>query len=547
MASDTQATSAFGPLKHRAFAVLWAATVVGNVGVWMRDTASAWAMTELAPSPLMVSAVQAAATLPVFLLSLPAGALADIIDRRRMLIAVQVAMALVSLTLALLALGGQLSPLYLLILTLVGGIGAALSGPAWQTIVPELVPRPELKSAVALNSLGFNISRALGPALAGAVLVSAGVAATYFFNLASYLFVIAALIWWKRDAVPAANPERLGGAMRAGARYALASRPLRRVLVRSALFFAPASCYWALLPLVSREEIGGGAGGYGLLLAAVGAGAVGGALLMPKLRKRLSGEALAMLATLATGAATAGLAFASDLPTGMALLALAGATWLAMLTSLNGAAQAVLPDWVRGRGLAVYLTVFFGTMTVGSLAWGQVASLTSLDTALLWAGGVCALSVVGGRLLPLPDTDADLTPSHHWPAPIVASEAQVSGGPVMVLIDYLVPATRHAEFAQLAEALGHMRRRDGAFRWGVMVDAADPDRLTEWFMVSTWEEHLRQHDRATQDDRAVQDRVRALHVGKTAPAVRHLMPIGHVVPDHASAHLAGVCQSEDRR
>lgn len=537
MTADRPPASTFAPLKHRAFAVLWTATVVGNIGLWMRDTASAWAMTEIAPSPVMVAAVQAAATLPIFLFSLPAGALADIVDRRRMMIVVQACLAIVTLSLALLALWSRLDPVALLLLTLAGGIGNALSGPVWQSIVPELVPRSDLKPAVALNSLGVNISRAIGPAVAGAIIVTAGVAAAYFIDLASYAVVLAALIWWKRDASQPTTPERLGGAMRAGVRYALASAPLRRVLLRAALFFAPASCYWALLPLVARQEIGGGAGGYGILLAAVGAGAVGGALLMPRLRSVLRGEALTLVGTLVTGAATVGLAFAASLPVGAALLALAGAAWIILLTSMNGTAQGVLPDWVRGRGLAIYLTVFFGTMTAGSLIWGQIATLTSLDAALLIAGAACGLAALLGRAFPLPLSDADLTPSHHWPAPVVADGGEPSGGPIMVLIDYRIPPAAQAAFAHAIEALGKLRRRDGAYDWGVMADTADPERLTEWFMVASWEEHLRQHDRVTVADREVQERVRSLHVGDPGPVVRHLVPIGHAAPREAHVHL----------
>lgn len=544
MPADVPPPSAFAPLKHRAFAVLWTATVVGNIGLWMRDTASAWAMTEIAPSPVMVAAVQAAATLPIFLLSLPAGALADIVDRRRLMIVVQACLAVVTLSLALLALWGRLDPVALLLLTLAGGIGNALSGPAWQSIVPELVPRSDIKPAVALNSLGINISRAIGPAIAGAIIVTAGVAAAYFIDLASYAVVLAALIWWKRDAARPATPERLGGAMRAGVRYALASPPLRRVLLRAALFFAPASCYWALLPLVAREEIGGGAGGYGILLAAVGAGAVGGALLMPRLRSVLRGEALTLVGTLVTGAATLGLAFAASLPIGAALLALAGAAWIIMLTSLNGTAQGVLPDWVRGRGLAVYLTVFFGTMTAGSLIWGQIATLTSIDTALVIAGVTCGLAALLGRAIPLPVSDADLTPSHHWPAPIVADGATPTGGPIMVLIDYRVAAADHVAFAIAAEALGALRRRDGAYDWGMMADAAQPELLTEWFLVGSWEEHLRQHDRVTVADREIQARVQRLLVGEARPVVRHLVPVGHVAPHEVHAHIGGDAASD---
>jgi MFS family permease len=530
--------SAFAPLHHRAFAVLWTATVVGNIGGWVRDTGSAWLMTELAPSPVMVALVQAAATLPVFLFSLPAGALADILDRRRLMIVVQIGLACVSLTLGLLTAFGLIDPVALLILTLAAGFGAAIAGPVWQSIVPELVPRADLKPAVALNSLGINISRAIGPALAGALIVTSGVAATYFLDVASYLVTLAALFWWRRTQERPAVPEHFGGAMHAGLRYTMASMPLRRVLLRAVLFFAPASCYWALLPLIARTEINGGAGGYGLLLAAVGIGAVGGALLMPRLRRQLSAEAVTFGATLLTGFATAGLALAGSVGLGMALLGGAGAAWITMLTTLNGTAQSVLPNWVRGRGLAVYLTVFFGTMTVGSLAWGQVASLSSIDTALVAAGTLSGLSALLGRWLVLPAGDDDLTPSHHWPQPIIAQGLEPAGGPIMVTISYEVSPGDQPAFAQSATALRAIRRRDGAYDWGLMTDAAEPTQVTEWFLVGSWEEHLRQHDRIAVADKEIQDRVRAFHRGEEPPRVRHLVSIGSVTPAAALAHLA---------
>jgi MFS family permease len=447
--------SAFAPLRHRAFLVLWVATVVGNVGGWVRDTGSAWLMTELAPSPLMVAAVQAAATLPIFLFSLPAGALADIVDRRRLMIAVQVGLACVSLALGLLTAAGLMDPLLLIVLTLAAGTGAALAGPAWQSVVPELVPRADLKPAVALNSLGINVSRAIGPALAGVLIAYAGTASAYFLDVASYLVTIAALAWWRPSKERPAAPEHLGGAMRAGLRYATASAPLRRVLLRAVIFFLPASCYWALLPLVSRGEIGAGAGGYGLLLGAVGVGAIGGALLLPRIRRALSVEALALGATLLMGLATLGLSFAATLPIGMALSVVAGAAWLTMLTTLNGTAQAVLPNWVRGRGLAIYLTAFFGSMTIGSLAWGQIAAWTSLDAALVAAGVLGTVAAFGARLLLLPPTDdADLSPSSHWPAPSIADGVEPAGGPIMVTITYDIELSDQAAFAEAARHLG---------------------------------------------------------------------------------------------
>lgn len=530
--------SAFEPFRTRAFLVLWVATVVGNAGGWVRDTASAWLMTELSPSPLMVAGIQAAATLPIFLLSLPAGALADIVDRRRLMIAIQIGLAVVTAGLAVTTMLGAMTPAILVGFTLLSGVGAALSGPVWQSIVPELVPRSALKPAVALNSLGINIARAIGPAVAGAIILAAGVAAAYWLDLATYAVTLAGLIWWRRAPTAAARPEHLGGAVQAGVRYALASPPLRRVLVRAMLFFGPASCYWALLPLVSRNQIGGGAGIYGILLAAVGAGAVAGALVMPRARRWLSDERLSLVGVVVTALTTAALAFADTIVAGAAALACAGAAWIMVLTSLNGAAQAVLPNWVRGRGLAIYLMAFFGTMTAGSLAWGQIAALGSLQFALSLAAVAGLVSAVLALRLPLPPGDTDLTPAAIWPQPKAVAAIDADGGPILVTIGYRIAPEDMVAFLAAARALGVIRRRDGAYRWGLMRDAADPDSIVEWFLVASWEEHLRQHDRAIAADVAVQQAVRRLHRGPEAPVVRHLVPVGHSTPPAADGHLA---------
>jgi MFS family permease len=325
--------------------------------------------------------------------------------------------------------------------------------------------------------------------------------------------------------------------MRAGIRYTLASQPLKRVLLRAVIFFAPASCYWALLPLVARSGIGGGAASYGILLAAVGAGAVCGALLMPRLRAWLSAERVVFGATLATAGCTIALAFISTVAEGAAVLTVAGGAWIIVLTALNSTAQAVLPNWVRGRGLAVYLTVFFGTMTAGSLLWGQVAEAASVDTALLIAGGVAVAAAFAGNALALPSGDDDLSPSHHWPEPAIADHGLPGSGPIMIMIDYRVPLGKQPAFAAAMRDLSAIRRRDGAYDWGLMADAAGPERVTEWFLVGSWEEHLRQHDRMSVADRAVQDRAGAFHTGGNPPLVRHLVPIGSPTPAAVGQHI----------
>ncbi|KQT44557.1 MFS transporter [Aureimonas sp. Leaf454] len=517
-------TGSFAPLRHATFAILWGATVLGNTGSFMRDVASSWLVTDLSASPAAVAMIQAAGTLPIFLLAIPAGVLSDILDRRRFLIAVQVFLALVSLSLLLLSRAGLLTVEALVGLTFLGGVGAALVAPAWQSIVPELVPRAELKSAVALNSLGINIARSIGPAAGGLILASFGAAVTYGADVASYVFVIAALLWWKRpQAAEDALAERFGGAFRAGLRYARSSRELHRVLLRAAVFFALASAVWALLPLVARKLLQGDAGFYGILLGAVGAGAIGGALIMPRLRARLDADGLILAASLVTAGVMALLALAPPRFLALPLLLLLGAAWITALTTLNGTAQAILPNWVRGRALAVYLTVFNGAMTVGSLGWGFVAQEIGISGALLV--GAASLSVVAIVLhrVKLPTGEVDLMPSNHWPEPLTAAAVAHDRGPVIITIEYAVPRADQPAFLAELQRFSHSRRRDGAYAWGVSEDSADPETIVEWFFVESWAEHLRQHKRVSHADADLQAGVLRFHKGPDRPKVRHLL------------------------
>ncbi|WCM93758.1 MFS transporter [Acidovorax sp. NCPPB 2350] len=520
------APGSFAPLAIPVFAVLWAATVLGNIGSFMRDVASAWMVTELSSSPTAVALIQTAATLPVFLLAIPAGVLSDILDRRRFLIGVQVLLGAVSGTLLVLAQTQSLTVEWLVALTFVGGIGAALMGPTWQSIVPELVPRSELKSAVALNSLGINIARAIGPAAGGLLLASFGAAAAYGLDVLSYVFVIAALVWWKRPKAEASGlNEQFFGAFRAGVRYARASHELHVVLLRAAVFFLFASSVWALLPLVARRMLGGTAGFYGVMLGAVGAGAILGAVLLPRLRQRLDTDGLVLLASLVTAAVMGVLTLAPPPWAAVLLMLVLGLGWIIALTTLNGVAQAVLPNWVRGRGLAIYLMVFNGAMAAGSLGWGLVAGQAGLPaTLLIGAAGLVAAAFVFHRVK-LPTGEADLQPSNHWPEPLLAEPVAHDRGPVMVQIEYRVRREDRAAFLRAMEHVARERRRDGAYAWGITEHTGEPERLLEWFLVESWAEHLRQHQRVSRADADQQAEARRFHTGPDAPAVHHFLAL----------------------
>jgi MFS family permease len=526
MSTAKSSGGSFAPLRQPVFAVLWTATVLGNTGSFMRDVASSWLMTDLSAAPAAVAMVQAAATLPIFLLAIPAGVLSDILDRRKFLIAIQFLLASVSITLMILSHMGMLSVSALIGLTFLGGIGAALMGPTWQAIVPELVPREDVKSAVALNSLGINIARSIGPAAGGLLLAAFGAAVTYGADVASYILVIAALLWWPRAKnADDALSENFFGAFRAGLRYTRASKPLHVVLLRATIFFAFASAVWALLPLVARQLLGGDAGFYGLLLGSVGAGAIGGALVMPRLRQRFDSDGLLLGSAVVTALVMAALSLAPPQWVAVVVLLFLGAAWITALTTLNGAAQAVLPNWVRGRGLAVYLTVFNGAMTAGSLGWGAVGEAAGVSgTLLIGAAGLLVAGFIMHRIK-LPSGEADLVPSNHWPEPLVAEPVAHDRGPVLILIEYHVEKHHRTAFLHALNEMSHERRRDGAYGWGVTEDSADPRKIVEWFMVESWAEHLRQHKRVSNADADLQGRVLAYHSGTDKPVVRHFLTI----------------------
>jgi MFS family permease len=482
-------------------------------------------MTSLNPDPLWVALVQAASTLPVFLFAIPAGAFADIFDKRKFLIVLETLTTAVSALYAAMVGFGLATPANLLGFTFLVGATGALTVPAWQSVVPQLVPKDDLTSAVAANSVGINISRAVGPAVGGAAITALGIVSPFWINAISNLGVIGALLWWRpaknsRSSLPA---ERFRGAVVAGLRYARNSPALRATLIKAAGFFLFASAYWALLPLVARTQVASGAALYGILLGAIGAGAVIGAFVMPWMRLKLGADLLAACGMAGTAVTLALYGLAHDPYTALAASILAGISWIAVMATLTVSAQSSLPDWVRGRGLALFTTVFFGCMTLGSVIWGKLASILGLPAALFIAaaGAVVAIIVTWPWKLQA-GTALDLTPSMHWPTPEVAQDVDRDRGPVLVTVEYRVRPEDREAFLDSIEPLRQERLRDGAFRWGVYEDASDPGRLVETFLVGSWMEHLRQHERVTNADRLVQEAVQRFHLDGE-PKVTHFI------------------------
>jgi MFS family permease len=525
-AAQTPATpSAWSALRYSVFRYLWIATVVSNVGSWMYSAASGWLMTSLDPNPLIVSLVQVANSLPLFLFALPAGALADMIDKRRLILALEILTTIFSAAFALLVSVHLATPGVLLLFTFLAGILGALETPAWQAIVPLLVPKPALSSAIAVNSVGVNISRVLGPALSGIIILSFGIAAPFWLDAVSNVGVIAVIYRWCPPARPARvlPAEHLAGAMRAGLRYVRNNRRLRATLARTIGFFLFASAYWALLPVLARSQLHGGATLYGVLLGAIGAGAVGGAIVLPRAKARSGPDGLVVGGEIGTAAALILFGLAQQPWVAVLACLIAGVSWIGVLASLNVSAQVALPEWVRGRGLAVYVTVFFGAMTVGSALWGFVADRIGLPLAHYAAAGGALLGMLATRRWKLRSGPiADLTPSMHWPEPVLAGAVEEDAGPVLVTIEYhLSPENRAAVLAALSQG-SYERKRDGAYAWYVFQDAAHPERIIETFLVDSWLEHMRQHRRVTKADARAEDQLRQLL--REEPKITHYIP-----------------------
>ena len=523
--------SAWGPLRESVFRALWIATVVSNIGTWMQDVGEAWLMTSLTPSPVLVALVETAGSLPVVLVALPAGALADVVDRRRLLLVMQSWMCVAAGAMGVLALMGRMTPGRLLLLTFLLGIGTAMSNPAWQAITPELVPQAELPGAIALSAVGINIARAIGPALGGFIVGASGPWAVFFLNAASFIAIMVVVYRWRppprRSNLP---PEDIIGAMRTGTRYLRNSPELQTVLVRSGTFVVCASALWALLAQQARRGLGLGSFGYGLLLGCIGIGAIVGAWLLPKVRERLSMNQLVGAGTVVFALATVSLAYVNSFAVLAVALAVGGVAWIAVLSSLNVSAQTATPSWVRARVMAVYLLVFMGGLAAGSAAWGFVAARFGVSTALSFAAiGLLIGLAATWRYRLVGDENLSLTPSMHWPEPIVMIDTQPEEGPAITLIEYRIDPKAAEEFLRAMKEMRRIRQRDGAIRWNLLRDAADPERYIESFVTESWAEHLRQHERVTAEDREVEQRAQSFHLGPQPPRITHL--IAEQLPD----------------
>jgi MFS family permease len=493
--------SPWAPLRHTVFAALFAAQLGSNIGTFFQTVAAAWLMGDLTSSPTLVALIQTASLLPLLLLGLPAGALADIFDRRLLLIGTQAWMLSCAALLAVLTMTDHVTPSTLLALTFALGVGAALMGPAWQAIQPDLVPQREFGQAVALSSLTFNAGRAIGPALAGVLVASAGPGWAFIVNAASFLGVVVVLVWWRPHHTGVRlSTESLPGAVRAGLRYGVNAPALRGILGRTLVFAAPAAAIQALLPTVVRDQLGLGSGGYGILLGCFGIGAALAAVVRPRIDALLTSDQSVTVASVVVAVAlvlvgTAGSAWAA----GPALF-FAGAGWTTATVTLNVATQRALPWWVRARGLGLYLVVLAGGIAIGSAVWGAVAgwsiAIAQIIAAVFLVAGIATsrrwrLDVVHGL---------DLRPATAT-APIVVLEPAPEDGPVLVTVSYRVPAGAHVEFVEMMRSVERDRRRGGAQQWGLYRDLADTDRFVETFEVATWGEHLRQHQRRTRNGR----------------------------------------------
>jgi len=522
--------SAWTPLAQPVFRMLWGVWVTANACMWMNDVAAAWLMTSLSVSPVMVALVQSASTAPVFLLGVPSGAMADILDRRQYFMVTQIWVAGVALLICSVVAFDAMSAPLLLALTFANGIGLAMRWPVFAAIVPELVPRHHLAAALALNGVAMNASRIIGPILAGAIIASAGSAYVFALNALLSVGAAFAIHRWRREQKVSALPgERFVGAMRVGIQYVRQSRRMHAVLLRVALFFLQSMALLGLLPLVAKQLHGGGAGTFTLLLASMGAGAIVAALYLPRMRAGLSRDDLVTWGTVLQAAAMAVVSLAPNTWVAAGAMTVAGAAWISAANSLTVSAQLALPDWVRARGMSIYQMALMGSSAAGAALWGQVATWTSVRTSLVSAA-VCALVslLVTRRFRVEAGVQEDLTPAEFARPAGTEIDVDPHEGPVLITIEYRIDPATASEFLAVMEQTRRNRLRHGMLSWSLFRDPADPSHYIEHFVDESWVEHLRHFERMTAFDLALRERRLSFHVEPSPPKVSRYIaqPLG---------------------
>jgi MFS family permease len=514
------------PLKEPVFRALWIAAFVSNIGSLMQEVGSAWLMTSLTREPLMVALLATATNVPYFLLTVLAGTFADVIDRRSLLIVGQIWMAVAALILGVLTVMGMTNVWSLLALTLFLGFGAAITGPAWNAMIPELVPREQLEEAIALGSVGYNTARGLGSALGGLLVAASGPGCVFLFNGFSFIGVIAVLFNYKPKADLGASVDRSGEriitAMKAGLRFARHSASLRAVFIKTFIWANSVSAMWALLPLIARERLQLDSVQYGLLLGAFGAGTLTGAAMMPRLRQTFSLEISARIGFCVWALFQALLGFPINFSLAALYMVALGAAWVVVNSCLNAGTQLSVPSWVRGRALGIYILIFQGSIATGSALWGWMGNHTGITMPLFGGSMLLMLGLLAGSRYTLGTVEQmDTTLSNHWKDPTVINEPGPNDGPVMITVEYIIDPAKGAGFIEALKKLGVQRKRDGAFQWHVYSDLSKPSRYVENFVVENWGEHVRQHERVMNADRAAELSVDGFHIGMKPPIVRH--------------------------
>jgi MFS family permease len=520
--------SALAPLRRAGFRAAWTALAGSQLVIWMNTVGAVTVIASLSDSPTLIALVQTANSAPAVLLALLMGSMADIVDRRRFVLVSQSWMLLSAAAFAALTIAEVITPELALGLTFALGAGMATTFVIYQALTQDFVPRAELPAAVALNGVAINLARAIGPAVAG-LIIAAFSAGVLFAVEAALLVLIVGLVALRiRPPGPArASGERFAPAVRAGVRFVRFSPPVRTVLLRGAAFSVSASALWALLPVVALGRLGLSESSFGLLMGCVGTGAILGATTLPRLRRGLPFDRMISLASLGLAAGLVALAYVPWAELVAVTLLLTGACWLIVLSSLNTSAQRVAPGWVRARTLAVFQLVMQGGLAIGSLAWGLVTGFADVETALTIAAAGLVAGVALARRWPLAKSELDdLTPAGVWSDPIVDIEPRPDDGPVLITVEYLVDSADTDRFLAAMQELNRIRRRDGAYRWGLYADLERPGVHLETFLVDSWSEHLRQHGRLTVADLEATQLVRSFHRGDGDPAVRHLLWAG---------------------